>query len=216
MVLQHIDQLFFILDFLGVFVGALGGALDAVRETKYKYDLIGVLGLAFASALGGGITRDIVLQHGPPLAFMDIRYEIMAFAGAIVVLTLRAKEMGPGAANAMIIIDAAAIGLFSVAGTTRALNAGLAALPSVLLGVVTAVGGGSLRDVLSGRAPKIFERGQFYAIAALLGSAVFVACDRAGLPRESSSIAGALACFALRMLSWRFNWRTRAVRGERA
>jgi len=156
-----------------------------------------------------------MLQHGPPLAFLDIRYEIVAFTGAIVVLALRSKEMGPGAANAMIVIDAAAIGLFSVAGTTRALNAGLAELPSVLLGVVTAVGGGSLRDVLSGRAPRIFERGQFYAIAALLGSAVFLGCDRAGLARETSSIVGASACFALRVLSWKFNWRTRAVRSDR-
>lgn len=214
MVLQHIDQLFLLLDFLGVFVGALGGALDAVRETRYKYDFIGVLGLAFVSALGGGIMRDIILQHGPPLAFLDIRYEITAFIGAFVALALRKKEMGSGAANAIVIIDAAAIGLFSVAGTTRALNAGLLALPAILLGVTTAVGGGSLRDVLSGRAPRIFERGQFYAIAALVGSAVFLVCDRGGMARSFSSAAGALSCFALRLLSWRFNWRTRPVRVE--
>src|SRR6266850_5403501 len=63
-----IDKLFSIIDFLGVFVGALGGALAAVRDTRYKYDLVGVTGLALASALGGGITRDLILQKGPPLA----------------------------------------------------------------------------------------------------------------------------------------------------
>ena len=69
-----IDKLFSLIDFLGVFVGALGGALAAVRDTRYKYDLVGVTGLALASALGGGITRDLILQKGPPLAFADARY----------------------------------------------------------------------------------------------------------------------------------------------
>ena len=67
-------QTFSLIDFLGVFVGALGGALAAVRDTRYKYDLVGVTGLAVVSALGGGITRDLILQKGPPLAFADVRY----------------------------------------------------------------------------------------------------------------------------------------------
>jgi uncharacterized membrane protein YeiH len=78
--------------------------------------------------------------------------------------------------------------------------------------MVTAVGGGSIRDVLTGRTPKIFEGGQFYALAALLGSAVFLVSDALGLAREISSVAGALACFLLRLMSWQFNWRTRPVR----
>src|SRR5258707_5238209 len=79
-----IDTLFSLVDFLGVFVGAFGGALAAVRDTRYKYDLVGVTGLALASALGGGITRDLILQKGPPLAFADARYLITALAGAAV------------------------------------------------------------------------------------------------------------------------------------
>src|ERR1700756_1931810 len=79
-----IDKLFSLIDFLGVFVGALGGALAAVRDTRYKYDLVGVTGLALASALGGGITRDLILQKGPPLAFSDARYLITALAGAVI------------------------------------------------------------------------------------------------------------------------------------
>jgi uncharacterized membrane protein YeiH len=213
MILHHLDALFLILDFLGVFVGALGGAIAAIRDLRYRYDFIGVLGLAFASALGGGITRDVILQRGPPLAFLDIRYLIVAFAGAFVVLAFRSR-ISKGAERAIIVVDAAAIGLFAVAGTTRALDAGLTRLPSLLLGLVTAVGGGSLRDVLSGRPPKIFEGGQLYAIPALLGSAVFLLSDAAGLSRTFSSTVGALVCFLLRLLSWRFNWRTRAVRVE--
>src|ERR1700756_1533103 len=86
-----IDRLFQLIDFLGVFVGALGGALSAVRDTRYKYDLVGVTGLAFASALGGGITRDLILQKGPPLAFVDVRYLVAALAGAAAGLIFSAR-----------------------------------------------------------------------------------------------------------------------------
>src|SRR5579859_2222339 len=79
-----IDTLFSLVDFLGVFVGAFGGALAAVRDTRYKYDLVGVTGLALASALGGGITRDLILQKGPPLAFADARYLMIALGGAVI------------------------------------------------------------------------------------------------------------------------------------
>ena len=76
-----IDKLFSLIDFLGVFVGAFGGALAAVRDTRYKYDLVGVTGLAMVSALGGGITRDLILQKGPPLAFADVRSLVTALEG---------------------------------------------------------------------------------------------------------------------------------------
>lgn len=210
MILHRLDSLFLVLDFLGVFVGAVGGGILAIRERRYKYDFIGVIGLAFASALGGGITRDIILQNGPPLAFLDIRYEIVAFAGAFVALGFRSR-MTSGAQRLMLIVDAAAIGFFAVSGSTRALHAGLARLPALLLGVVTAVGGGSIGDIMSGRTPRIFEGGQFYAIAALFGSAAFLISDAAGMPRTVSSAIGVLACFLLRLLSRRFDWRTRPV-----
>jgi uncharacterized membrane protein YeiH len=206
----HLDTLFFVVEYLGVFVGALSGALTAIRDSRYRYDVVGVVGLSMATALGGGITRDVILQHGTPLAFENIWYLITALAGAGAAIHFGAR-MGKWTERTMIIIDAAAIGLFSVAGTTRALDAGLRALPSVLLGVVTAVGGGSLRDVLSGRPPKIFERGQLYAIAALLGSAVYLTSDTIGLHRSVSAFAGTFSCFALRVLAWRYDWRTRPI-----
>ena len=208
--LPNIDRLFSLIDFLGVFVGALGGALAAVRDTRYKYDLVGVAGLAFASALGGGITRDLIIQKGPPLAFEDIRYLIIALAGAAVGL-LFAQRIGRNTERAIIIIDAAALGLFAVAGSTRALNAGLRWLPALLLGGITAVGGGSIRDVLSGRTPKIFERGELYAIAAIFGAAAFLTCDSLGLSREASTMVGTLCGFGLRLLALRYHWETRAI-----
>lgn len=209
--LPRIDKLFFIVDFLGVFVGALGGALATIRDTRYKYDVIGVLGLGFTSALGGGIVRDIVLQKGPPLAFIDIRYIIAALAGATMALMFE-HRFGKGAERLVVWMDAAALGLFAVAGTTRALNAGLTRLPALLLGIVTAVGGGSLRDVLSGRTPRIFERGQLYAIAAMVGSLLFLVALLLHCNRTWATVIGAVSCSALRMLALRFDWRTRSVR----
>src|SRR4029077_16641037 len=90
-----IDKLFSLIDFLGVFVGALGGALAAVRDTRHKYDIVGVTGLAVASALGGGIPRDGILQKGPPLAFVDVRYLMAALAGAVIGMIF-AKRIGRG------------------------------------------------------------------------------------------------------------------------
>jgi uncharacterized membrane protein YeiH len=208
-----IDKLFSLIDFLAVFVGALGGALAAVRDTRYKYDLVGVIGLALASALGGGITRDLILQIGPPLAFADPRYLMTALAGAVIGMVF-AQRIGKGTERAIIFVDAVALGLFGVAGSTRALNAGLGRLPALLLGATTAVGGGCIRDVLSGRTPKIFERGELYAIAAAFGSATFLVCDAVRLPREVSTALGSSCGFGLRLLAIRFKLETRPVRAE--
>jgi len=211
--LVPIDKLFSVIDFLGVFAGALGGALAAVRDTRHKYDIVGVTGLAVASALGGGITRDVILQKGPPLAFVDVRYLMAALAGAVIGMIF-AQKIGKNTERAMILMDAAALGLFSVAGSTRAINAGMNWLPALLLGATTAVGGGSIRDVLGGYTPQIFEHGELYAIAAAFGAATFLVCDAFQLPREVSTAAGTACGFGLRLLALRYQWKTRAIRVE--
>ena len=207
----HIDRLFFIIDFLAVFAGAVGGALAAVRDVRYKYDLVGVTGLALVTALGGGVTRDLILQHGPPLAFADARYLVFAMAGAAAGMVF-APRIGRNTQRAIVLVDAAALGLFAVAGSTRALDGGLGSLSAFMLGTITAVGGGVIRDVLSGRTPQIFEGGEIYAIAAGFGAAAFLVCDRLHFPRETSTVIGSLCGFALRLLALRFRWQTRPVR----
>jgi uncharacterized membrane protein YeiH len=206
-----IDRLFLLIDFLGVFAGAVGGALIAIRDTRYKYDLVGVTGLSLASALGGGITRDLILQQGPPLAFADPRYMMTALVGAATAMIF-ASRIGKSAERVIILIDAAGLGLFAVAGSTRALNAGLGWLSALLLGGVTAVGGGSIRDVLRGRTPQIFERGELYAIAAGFGAAMFLIFDALHFARPMSTAIGALSGLSLRLLALRFHWQTWQVR----
>jgi uncharacterized membrane protein YeiH len=209
--LMHALSLFSLIDFLGVIAGALGGALAAKQNQNYEFDVVGLFGLALVSALGGGITRDILIQRGPPLAFVDVRYLYAAFGGALLGLVF-GSHVGTRTKKMLIFVDAAALALFAVAGATRALNSNLSTLPALILGAVTAVGGGSLRDVLSGSAPKVFERGEFYAIVAAVSAAVFLGCDRAGLPRITSTAIGVGAGFLFRLLALQFGWRTKGVR----
>ncbi len=205
------SSLFSIIDFAGVFAGALGGALEAKQNRRYQFDFVGVIGLGFISALGGGITRDILLQHGPPLAFTDMRYLLIALAGGFLGL-LCGSSQGRRLGKLLILVDAAALGFFAVAGSTRALAAGFSFLPAMLMGIITAVGGGSLRDVFSGRTPKVFERGEPYALVAAIVSVLFLLTDRwTGSVKLSTSI-GIAAGFMIRVLALRFQWKTRAVR----
>src|SRR5262249_59217312 len=99
-------------------------------------------------------------------------------------------RIGKSTERVILFVDAAALGLFAVAGSTRAIDAGLSYLPALLLGVTTAVGGGCIRDVLSGRTPKIFERGELYAIAAAFGATMFLLCHALQLPRAASTALG--------------------------
>ena len=217
----HADQVFSIVEFSGVVVGALGGALEVKRHSRYNYDVIGLLGLAFLSALGGGILRDVLLGKGPPLAFQNTYYLLDALLGASIALVLirstNSFDVDTGEARGnlrrfVIVVDAASLGLFSVAGATRAVNSGLSLLPALLLGVTTAVGGGSLRDVFTGRTPRVFERGEPYAIASAFSVLVFFGCEWLSLSRTTSTIAAIAVGFLLRILSIRYRWRTASIR----
>jgi uncharacterized membrane protein YeiH len=204
------QSLFSLIDFLGVAAAAVGGALAARKDGIHKYDFVGVVGLGMVSALGGGIIRDVLIAHGPPLALTDLRYLIVALSGCFLGLLLGSRLHSP-IQSLIISIDAAAFGLFAISGATRGTNTGLSYLPALLLGVVTAVGGGALRDVLSGRSPKIFESGQLYAVVAFFAAVLFVGLKYAGVPSITSTCIGVGAGSILRMLSLRLGWKTPAV-----
>ena len=203
--------LFTAIDFLGVFVAAVGGALEAVRNKRFEFDVIGVTGLAFVSALGGGILRDVLVQAGPPLAFRNPVYILVALAGAAVGLLFRGS-FGPKTEKLLFVVDAAALGLFAVTGSTRGLANGLSFLPSMLLGGTTAVGGGAMRDVLSGTTPRIFIRGQFHAIAALSAAVIFLLAYSSGMGQTVATMVGVSTAFIVRLASVRFDWQTAPVR----
>jgi uncharacterized membrane protein YeiH len=200
----------FIFNLLGSFIFALSGGFLAVRK---RLDLFGVLVLAAAAALGGGIMRDVLLGRTPPETLTDWRYlAVAAAAGLLVFLQYSRIESWSGLIKTF---DAAGLGLFTVTGTTAALNAGLGAVPAALLGMLTGVGGGALRDVLAQEVPMVL-RGEIYALASLLGAVIIIAARQAHLAMIPFDILAAVATFALRILSlWR-NWSLPiAVSGDR-
>ncbi|MBB4631393.1 TRIC cation channel family protein [Sphingosinicella soli] len=186
-------------DLAGIFVAALGGALLAVR---HKLDVFGVFVLAIVTGLAGGMARDVLIGATPVAALSHPGYLPAALAaGAVVFFGHRLIER---ASQPVMLFDAMALGFFAVAGARKALTFGLDPLAAVLLGVLTAVGGGALRDVLLAEVPRVLKVGELYALAAMFGAAIVVGGDALGLPSAAVGIVGALATFALRMVSVRF------------
>jgi uncharacterized membrane protein YeiH len=180
---------------------ALEGAIIAASA---ELDVFGVLTIAFATALGGGISRDIVIGAGPPLAFRFKRYPTVAFlAGAMVILFAGPVRDIPE--WVVITLDAGGLSLFAVSGARRALDFGLNGLSATMLGVLTGVGGGVIQALLLGEVP-IVLREHIYASAALLGAAVMVVGVRRGGAPVRMMVLGGVLCFALRMLSYWQGW----------
>jgi uncharacterized membrane protein YeiH len=187
-----------VLDLLGTFVFALSGATVAVRR---RLDVFGILVLAVAAGLAGGLIRDVVLGAAPPAAFEDARYLLAALsAGAAVFFghRLLARLSRP-----VMVLDAIGLGLFAVAGCRKALLFGLDPLPAVILGVLTAIGGGALRDLLVAEVPRVL-REEVYALAALLGASVVVLGARFDLPEPAVAATAIALTFVVRVVSvWR-------------
>jgi uncharacterized membrane protein YeiH len=207
----HISAVFFhFFEIAAISLGALGGALALRRERRSKYDVIGLLGLGLLSGVGGGIVRDVLLGDGPPLALQHPSYLAYALVGAGIAI-LFGHTVGPRILAFMNIVDALALGLFTVTGSTRAMAAGLGFLPCLMLGVTTAVGGGSLRDLFSGRSPAIFQEGELYALVSTVAAAAFLGVQHLGVPVNRAAFIGTSVGFGLRLLAIRYGWRTRAV-----
>lgn len=188
-----------VLEVLGVFVGSMSGALAAVRK---QFDLFGILVLAWAAGLGGGVLRDVLIGAVPPVGISDVRLVAAALAGGLVMYfghprLERARRM-------IVVLDAGALALFSVVGTVKGLEYGTTALAAVVVGVLTGVGGGMLRDLLTGEVPVVLHHRQLYAVPALLGAAATAGLwhlDRAG---AVGLTAVAVGVFALRVAALRF------------
>ena len=185
---------------LGTFVFAISGGILAARKAM---DLFGILVLSTVAALGGGMLRDLLLGHTPPATLADWRYLATAATGGFVVYLTRGRLDRWG--RPLRLFDAAGLGLFTVTGTMAALDSGLGAVPSALLGMLTAIGGGMMRDVLAGEVPLVL-RAEIYASAALFGAAILIAAHSLGLSGMPVYFAAAIATFALRMISVRRGW----------
>ena len=191
-----------LLDFIGTFVFAISGAVVAVR---HRLDLFGVLLLSFAAATFGGIIRDVLLGATPPGSLVDWRYAAVSIAAGL--LTFYRHAQVERLQNPVQLFDAIGLGLFAVVGASKALAVGLGPVGAVMMGVLTGVGGGIVRDVLVARIPSVLQRHELYAVAAMLGALVVVVGDALALPAAPAAITGAVLCFLLRWLAIRRGWR---------
>ena len=192
-----------VLNLVGTFVFAVSGALLAVRK---NYDIVGMAVLAGITAIGGGVIRDLVIGAIPPVAFTDSSYFWIPLLATA--LTFFAHVQINRLNAAVLVFDAAGLAVFCISGTAKALNYGLGPLPAAALGILTAVGGGIMRDVLAHDEPSVLRAGsELYALPAFLGSAIVVVIPH--LPIDSSLAAGltAVFVFTLRLLALRFGLR---------
>ncbi len=180
-----------VLDLVGIFVFALTGALVAVRK---DLDVFAVVVLAGVTGLGGGFIRDVLIGAVPPAALADWRYLLVpTIAGLLTFFFHPAVGRMERVVN---VLDAAGLSLFCVTGALKAVEYGLGPVPSALLGMVTGIGGGMVRDVLTGRVPLVF-RGELYATPALVAAFIAVLGEQAGLRTAVVAVPAAAVCFAL-------------------
>jgi uncharacterized membrane protein YeiH len=194
-------------DLAGTLLFAVEGATSAIAG---RLDFLGLMVLAFATALAGGIIRDLLIGAAPPSSLRDWRYAFVAFGGAIVFFFHRNVREIPE--SVIMVLDAAALGLFAIAGTEKALVYNMHPLIAVLLGTITAVGGGTIRDVLLAQVPTVL-RADVYATAAMAGSTIMVLGGRLGLSPSLAAALGGVSCFTLRVVSVWQHWNLPKVVG---
>ncbi|MFJ1794251.1 trimeric intracellular cation channel family protein [Kitasatospora griseola] len=192
-----------ILDLVGIFVFALSGGLMAVRKNM---DIFGICVLAEATALGGGVLRDLVIGALPVAAFTNSGYFPTPLVAGVVVFFLHPEV--ERITRAVMVLDAAGLGLFAVTGTIKAHDYGLGAVASVACGMLTAAGGGVVRDVLAMEPPSLlrWDR-EIYAVPALIGAAITALLIGVGQLTPVSAALAAVAAFTVRMLALKYGWR---------
>jgi uncharacterized membrane protein YeiH len=198
-------SLILVLNLAGTFVFGLSGGLAAVRA---RLDLFGVVVLAAVVGLAGGVLRDLLIGV-PPATFRDWRYlAVTAAAGVVCFFAGRAMER---LERSVMIFDALGLGLFAVTGAAKALQFGLGPVQAVVLGAITGIGGGMLRDVLLRQVPTVLREG-LYAVPALLGAAVPTVAHWAGSTHPAYPVLGAAVCVAVRVLGYRYDVNVPAAR----
>jgi uncharacterized membrane protein YeiH len=190
--------LLLVLNLVGTFVFGLSGGMTGVRV---KLDLFGAVVLAAAVGLAGGIIRDLLIGI-PPATFRDWRY--LAVVGGAGLLTSLAHPALNRLQRPIQAFDAAGLALFCVTGAATALAHRLGVAESVILGAITGIGGGMVRDILVREIPTVL-RGGLYAIPALVGAGIVVAAYKAGEHTVTFPIIGAAVCFLMRMAGLRYD-----------
>ena len=187
-------------DLIGVAVFAASGASAGVAK---RLDLFGVAFIGFVAALGGGILRDLVIGAVPPLAFADWRYAVTAVLASLAVFWFHPQLTRMR--RPVLLLDAAGLGLFTVTGTLKALGAGVPPVGACLIGMLTAIGGGVARDLLTAEIPAVLQR-DIYAVAALAGAILVTVLHGLGFTDPVTMGVSALAITGVRLVALYRRW----------
>lgn len=195
---------FLALEVIGTAAFAISGVMAAARA---RMDWLGAIVLALAVAIGGGTVRDILLGR-LPVAWLEQVWPVLVAIGTAIVMLVVLRiwpDAHLGETRPLLIADAAGLSAFVVVGTQIGLAAGLLPLLAVMLGVLTGVGGGVIRDVLTGSPPAVLI-GQIYAVAGLVGATLLALLDRVGAPGDLSVWTAVVVIFLIRVLALHFDW----------
>ncbi len=187
-----------VLDLVGVAVFAVSGVLAARSK---GLDLLGVIVIAAITAIGGGTLRDLLLNRYPIFWITDAQYLAVIIASAL--LTVAYVRVRPAPGNALLVADAIGLALFALSGAQVAEAAQCPPIIVVLMGTMTGVAGGVLRDVITAQVPLILRR-DIYATAAIVGVALYLLLQAFGLQRPRAFGAGMVVVVALRLLAIRW------------
>ena len=189
-------SLLYILNLLGVAVFAVSGALAAGRK---RLDLLGVVVIAVVTAIGGGTLRDLLLDRHPIFWIRETENLLVIVLATL--LTLIYVRFSRPPERSLLIADGLGLAVFTISGTQLAVGAGLSGPTAAIMGVITGVAGGVMRDVLTAEIPLVLRRGHLYATAAIVGATLFLLLEFLGLPRPLPTLVGIAAVAAVRFAS---------------
>lgn len=202
-----IQTIVLILDLFGTMAFAVTGAFKAI---EHKADIVGIIILATITGVAGGTIRDIVLGHFPPHSISDPNYVIITTVTGITIFFLYPKMQKHW--NLFLKFDAIGLGVFTAIGATLAYQLfGMNFLAMAMAGMVTAVGGGILRDMFVNEIPMVFVK-ELYASASFLGVVVFYILLVANLPIEIVTVGSILVTTIMRLVAMKYNWNLPKVR----
>jgi uncharacterized membrane protein YeiH len=190
-------------DLLAIGIGALQGAMFAAQFRDRRLDLLGVAIIGIATGFGGGILRDVLLSEVPTA--LTTNWHLLVATGAALVGMLLERVFSR-LGGVITVLDALTIGLFAAIGTTKALSLGLPSVPSIFVGVLSAVGGSILRDMLLNLPIALMHVGSLYAIAAVVGTSSLVLLLQLGVPVFTAAVICVALTFGVRVLAVLFNW----------
>lgn len=198
---ESLPDLFRVIDLTGVFLnGIIGGRIARQK----RFDIVGFAVLAMMSAMGGGIVRDVMLQAGPPFALTDPYYLVTALFGALIAFLW--KFDSKWSVRMIIFADGVVLGTWAATGAIKTLNLGFGVMPALMLGVMTAVGGGMIRDISSGSVPMVFGGNNLYATPAIVASLITIGFFYMGLPMLGMLVATIVGSSFTAVAHWQ-NWR---------